>query len=149
MTRGLVVTAVLLALAAVPARAEEARARPGRYSVGPLWLTPRLQLKDAGVDTNVFQTRDARTRDAVAVIRPRLDGSMKLGRRLRATGHGYLDLNYFRRQGEESSRDFYGEGDATLDLGPFALLGGGGGGQFSQRFSIDVDERLPRQERHG
>ncbi|MET0554029.1 MAG: hypothetical protein ABW221_13380, partial [Vicinamibacteria bacterium] len=26
---------------------------------------------------------------------------------------------------------------------------GGGGGQFSQRFSIDVDERLPRQERHG
>jgi hypothetical protein len=29
------------------------------------------------------------------------------------------------------------------------LLGGGGGGQFRQRFSIDLDERLPRQEKHA
>ena len=145
----LVAAAALLVCAAVPARAEEARTRPGRYRVGPLWLTPRLQLKDAGVDTNVFQTRDEPTRDAVAVVSPRVDGSMQLGRRLRATGFGFLDVNYYRRQGEERSTDFYGEGDATLDLGPFVLLGGGGGGQFSQRFSIDVDERLPRQEKHG
>lgn len=141
--------ALVLALAAAPARAEEARVRPGKYRVGPFRLTPRVQLKDAGVDTNVFQTRDAPTRDAVAVVSPRVDGWLEIGRRLRATGFGYLDLNYYRRQGEESSRDFYGEGDATLDLGPFVLLGGGGGGQFSQRFSIDVDERLPRQEKHA
>ena len=145
----LVGTALLLALGAAPAGSEEPRVRPGKYRVGPFWLTPRVQLKDAGVDTNVFQTRDQPTRDAVAVVRPRVDGSMEVGRRLRATGFGYLDLNYYRRQGEESSTDFYGEGDATLDLGPFVLLGGGGGGQFSQRFSIDVDERLPRQEQHG
>jgi hypothetical protein len=143
------VVALPLALAAAPARAEETRARPGKYRLGPFWLTPRVQLKDAGVDTNVFQTRDRPTRDTVAVVSPRVDGSMKIGRRLRATGFGFLDLNYYRRQDEESSTDFYGEGDATLDLGPFVLLGGGGGGQFSQRFSIDVDERLPRQEKHA
>jgi hypothetical protein len=141
--------ALVLALSAVPAAAEEPSARPGKYRVGPFRLTPRLQLKDAGVDTNVFQTRHAPTRDAVVVVSPRLDGTMRIGRRLRAAGFGYLDLNHYRRQGEESSRDFYGEGDATLDLGPFAILGGGGGGQFSQRFSIDVDERLPRQEKHA
>jgi len=141
--------ALLLALGSAPARSEEVRARPGKYRVGPFWLTPRVQLRDAGVDTNVFQTRDQPTRDAVAVVRPRVDGSMEVGRRLRATGFGYLDLNHYRRQGEEGSTDFYGEGDATLDLGPFVLLGGGGGGQFSQRFSIDVDERLPRQEKHA
>jgi hypothetical protein len=149
MTVPLLSAAALLALAAASARAEEPRARPGRYRLGPMWLTPRVQLTDAGVDTNVFQTRHAPTRDAVAVVRPRVDGAMALGRRLRLSGHGFLDLNYYRRQGEERSTDFYGEGDAALDLGPFVLLGGGGGGQFSQRFSIDVDERLPRQEKHG
>jgi hypothetical protein len=142
---------VLFAVAAagLPVLAEEPRARPGTFRLGPLSLTPRLQLKDAGVDTNVFQTRDAPTRDATAIVSPRVDGSLKVGRRLRATGFGSLDLNYYRRQGEERGTDFYGEGDAALDLGAFVLLGGGGGGQFSQRFSIDVDERLPRQEKHG
>lgn len=149
MTAGAALAAAALLLGAAAARADEARTRPGRLRVGPLWLTPRLQLQDAGVDTNVFQTRDRPTRDAFAVVRSRVDGTLKLGRRLRATGYGFLDLNYYRRQGEERSTDFYGEGDAALDLGPFALLGGGGGGQFAQRFSIDVDERLPRQEKHA
>lgn len=141
--------ALVLALSAVPAAAGEPSARPGKYGLGPFRVTPRVQLKDAGVDTNVFQTRDAPTRDAVVVVSPRLDGTLRIGRRLRATGFGYLDFNHYRRRGEERSRDFYGEGDATLDLGPFVLLGGGGGGQFRQRFSIDVDERLPRQEKHA
>jgi hypothetical protein len=72
-----------------------------------------------------------------------------VGRRLRLRGLGLLDFNYYRQQGQERSTDFYGAGDAELDLGPFTLLGGGGGGEFSQRFSIDIDERLLRQEKYG
>jgi hypothetical protein len=60
-----------------------------------------------------------------------------------------LETNYYQRQDDQRSTDFYGEGRAELDLGPFTLFGGGGGGQFTQRFSIDVDERLKRQEKQG
>jgi hypothetical protein len=141
---------VLAALAfAGAARAQSPDSRPGRYRLGPLRVTPRIELKNAGVDTNVFQTLEDPTRDEVAIVSPRLDGTMEVGRRLRLRGFGFVDFNYYRRQGEERSNDFYGEGDAELDLGPFTLLGGGGGGEFTQRFSIDVDERIPRQEKHG
>lgn len=146
----LAVVALLALALAGGARAQTTTAQAqGRYRIGPLRVTPRIVLKNAGVDTNVFQTLDAPTRDEVVIVSPRLDGTMEVGRRLRVRGFGYLDLNYYRRQGEEGSTDFYGEGDAELDLGPFTLLGGGGGGQFNQRFSIDIDERLLRQEKHA
>jgi hypothetical protein len=141
----------LAAWAALPlaAGAAEPQARPGRYRLGPLHLTPRLQIKNAGVDTNVFQTLQGPVRDEVVVLSPRLEGALPVGRRLRLTGLGLLEANYYRRQGEERSTDYYGEGRGELDLGPFTLFGGGGGGRFTQRFSIDVDERLERQEEHG
>jgi hypothetical protein len=143
--------AALVAWLALPAglSAAETRKRPGRYRLGPVYVTPHLQLKNAGVDTNVFQTLVRPTRDEVVVLSPRVEGAMPVGRRLRLTGLGLLEMNYYRRQGEERSNDFYGEGRSELDLGPFTFFGGGGGGQFTQRFSIDVDERLKRQEKHG
>jgi hypothetical protein len=142
---------VLLLGALVPALAASAekRKRPGLYRLGPIYVTPRLQLKNAGVDTNVFQTARDPVRDDVVVLSPRLDGVVPVGRRLRITGLTYLELAYYRRQGEERSVDYYGEARAELELRPLTLFGGGGGGQFTQRFSIDVDERLPRQEAHA
>jgi hypothetical protein len=129
--------------------AAETRKRPERLRLGPLYFTPRIQIKNAGVDTNVFQTLEKPTRDAVVVVSPSVDGALPIGRRLLLTGRGLLELHRYRRQGEEGSTDFYGEGRAEADLGPLTLFGGGGGGQFTQRFSIDVDERLLRQEKHG
>jgi hypothetical protein len=112
-------------------------------------LTFRLQLKNAGIDTNVFQTFQDPVRDAVVVLSPRVDGVVPVGRRLRITGFGLLERSYYRRQGQERSTDFYGEGRADLDLGSLHLFGGGGGGRFTQRFSLDVDERLPRHEKRA
>jgi hypothetical protein len=137
----------LLALATSAAAQE--RKKPGRYKIGPLYVTPRLDLRNAGVDTNVFQTLNDPVQDTVVIISPRIDGGMVVGRRLRLSGFGLLDLNYYRTQGNERSTDFFGGGDVELDVGSFTLLGGGGGGQFSQRFSIDIDERLLRQEKYA
>ena len=36
-----------------------------------------------------------------------------------------------------------------MDLGPFTLIGGGGALQARQLYSIDIDERILRQERWG
>ena len=49
----------------------------------------------------------------------------------------------------ERSTDPGGEGRAEVDLGPFTLIGGGGALQARQLYSIDIDERILRQERWG
>ena len=83
------------------------------------------------------------------MVTPRVEGALPIGRRLRLTGLGYAGLNYFQRQDDQRSVDFAGEGKGELFLGPFTFFGGGSGGQFTQRFSIDVDDRLERQEKRG
>lgn len=141
-----VVAAALLTVAG--SNAAEPRRPKGRHHLGPISLTPRVEVR-SGIDTNVFQRLEDPTRDGVVIVSPRLDGGMSVGRRLTLTGSGLLDYNYYRRQGDERSKDFSGEGAAEFRLGRLTLFGGGGGGQFTQRFSIDIDERLKRQEKRG
>lgn len=131
------------------APAEEAKKHGKRHRLGPLYVNATLELKNAGVDTNVFQTLQDPVKDQVVVVGPRLDGELDLGTRLHATGFGFAEMHYYRRQGEERSTDFYGQGDTSLALGPWTLSGGGGGGQFTQRVSIEVDDRLTHQEKRG
>jgi len=147
-TRSIIAGAIAGLLLVGGAASAQERKRPGRYRLGPVYVTPRLQIKEAGVDTNVFQTLQNPTRDEVVVFGPRLESTMTL-RRLRVTSLAFLEVNYFHREGEERFTDFYGDGKAELDVGPLTFFGGGGGGQFHNRFSIDVDERLKRQEKRG
>ena len=143
--------AVILGPLAQPGSAAEAprKPRPGRFKLGPLFLTPRLQLKNAGVDTNVFNSSVATVGDTVVVLSPTLDAALPVGKRLRLSGRGFLDLNYFERQRTQRSTDGYAEGRAELDVGRVMFFGGGGGGHFRQRFSLELDERLLREEKRG
>jgi hypothetical protein len=145
------VAAAALVASALPASAaeREKKKRPGRFRVGPVYLTPKLQLKNAGVDTNVFNQRTDEIADTSVVLSPTVLAAWPIGRRLRLTGESHVDLNYFRRQSSERSADFGGEGRAEVDVGPFTLFGAGGGGQSRQRFSIDLDQRVLRHERWG
>jgi hypothetical protein len=141
--------AAALVASAVPAIAaeREKKKRPGRFRVGPIYLTPKLQLKNAGVDTNVFNQRTDEIADTSVVLSPTVLAAWPIGRRLRLTGESHVDLNYFRRQSSERSTDFGGEGRAEVDVSRFTFFGAGGGGQSRQRFSIDVDQRVLRHER--
>jgi hypothetical protein len=143
--------AAALVASALPASAaeREKKKRPGRFRVGPVYLTPKLQLKNAGVDTNVFNQRTDEIPDTSVVLSPTVLAAWPIGRRLRLTGESHVDLNYFRRQSSERSTDFGGEGRAEVDVSRFTFFGAGGGGQSRQRFSIDVDQRVLRQERWG
>lgn len=136
------------ALLAVPLRAAERPQGEERYHLGPVWVTPSFRFH-SGVDTNVFRTLGAPVEDRVMVASPRLRGFWPVVRRLRLRGLVFGDFNYYQREGEERSVDFYGEGSAELDAGPFTAFGGGGGGRLTQRVSIDVDERLDRQEKRA
>jgi hypothetical protein len=143
---GLLAALAVLALAHA-AQGAERPARRGRFRLGPFHLTPRFELRNAGVDTNVFATRTDPIPDTAVVGRASLDGFLPVGKRLLFSGDGYLDLNYFRREESERSLDFGGEGLAELQAGRFRLFGGGGGLQAKQRFSVEVTERVLRQER--
>ena len=119
----------------------------GRFSLGPIRVAPRIELRNAGVDTNVFNSAATPVADTAVVLRTSLDGYLPVRGRIRLWGTGYTDFNYFRRESTERSTDFGGSGHAEMPVGPFVLFGGGGGGQARQRASIDLDERVVRQER--
>jgi len=142
-------TLVLTAGTLPAAAAERQKKRPGRFRVGPVYLTPKLALKNAGVDTNVLNQRTGEISDTSIVLSPTVEGALPVGRRIRLTGETHVDLNYFRREHTERSTDFGGEGRAELDFGPLTLFGAGGGGHSRQRFSTDIDQRVPRHERWG
>jgi len=118
----------------------------GRVRVGPLALTPRFELRNAGVDTNVFLTPTEPTRDTSVVLRGSLDGYLPVGPRLRLVGAGWLDFNYFKTISAESSTDPGGEGHFEFDIWRLTLIGGGGGFRSRQLYTTDIDERIERRE---
>lgn len=140
---------VVAPLATAASRDDWKRHPPGRFHVGPFWLTPKIELRNAGVDTNVYNQLANPVADNSVVIRPGLRAALPVGRRIRLEGGGYVDLNYFRGQQTERSNDFGGDGRGEVDFGPFTFFGGGGGLQARQRASIDLDERVRRQEQFG
>jgi len=88
---------VLLAVLAVasPARAQEQEpVKDGRFITGPLAWTPTFELRDAGIDSNVFNTPTDPKEDMTATARSQVDSVLKLGL-LRATTVGSLAYNYF------------------------------------------------------
>jgi hypothetical protein len=140
------VLAAVVALAARGAPAADPAKRPGRYKHGPLYFTPRLELKNAGVDTNLFLTQTGEVPDTSIVLSGGAEGVLPVGSRLRLSGRGSVDFNYFHRLVSERSTDPSGEGLAELTLGRLMLFGGGGGSSSRQRFSIEFDARVPRHE---
>jgi putative beta-barrel porin BBP2 len=154
------VLAVAIPLVASASFAAETRKRPGRYRVGPLYFSPRLELRNAGVDTNVLRARTRPVKDRSVLFRPSVTVFLPAGRRLRVDGEGFLDAQYFHREGSQRSLDFGLDGRARLDLGRITLFAGGGGLQVRQRFlpdleplvarqPFDLDHRLLRNEKWG
>jgi Putative beta-barrel porin 2 len=151
-SRAPVATALAAAFAlgaAVAASAQYNKTEPPktRYRVGPVRFNPKIELKNAGKDTNAVLDPANPVADTSIVVRGTLVGFMPVRSRLRLYGEGWLDWSWFQTFSTESSTDPGGQGHAELDLGPFTLVGGGGGFQARQLYSIDIDQRLLRQER--
>src|SRR4029079_10297055 len=91
--RSMVLLAVLMM--ASGARAQEPE-KDGRFITGPLAWTPTFELRDAGVDSNVFNTPTDAKQDVTATARSQVDSVLKLGV-LRATTVGAVEYNYFEQ----------------------------------------------------
>jgi hypothetical protein len=139
-----------LAAAATSASAQYTRTDPPRRAVfrlGPVQLNPKLELRNAGKDDNVFVDSTNPVSDTSIVLRGSVEGFVPVRSRLRLYGEAWLDWSYFRTYDTERSTDPGGEGRAEFDIGPFTLVGGGGALQARQLFSTDIDERTLRQEK--
>ena len=95
---------------------EEAAERPGRYRLGPFYLTPKFNFGPIGLDTNVLYTSTDRQADVAVQLGPGLDTVVLLGRTGRFYARGNLDYLYFVRT--ESQRRLVGGA-----LGGLSLLG--------------------------
>ncbi len=147
-TAAALAAAILLA-AAAPAAAQYNRTEPPktRFRVGPLRFNPKLELRNAGRDSNTTLDPTNPLADTSIIVRGSVEGFVPVGRRVRLFGEGWLDWNYYRRYSTERSTDPGGEGRAEVDVGPFTFQAGGGGLQARQLYSIDIDERILRQEK--
>lgn len=145
---GAILALALFGCAVSTRAADEPRPRAGRYRVGPLFLTPKLDLKNLGVDTNVFADESTRVSDTIIDLSPSLTIA-PAGRRLRVSGLASLDFNHFVEQASERSTDHFVTGRIERDIGPATLIGGAGEGRFRERFAFEEEERIARGETHA
>jgi len=66
-----------------------------RFHVGPVYVNPSLQLKELGIDTNVFNTADDPRSDFTTTIEPQATAWLPISHRFTLQGTGGVDLVYY------------------------------------------------------
>src|SRR5512133_1529400 len=114
---------ILLALAflslALPVCAQEDQSDPSktaRIHIGPLALNPAIQIKDVGIDTNVFNTWVNPQSDFTATLGPTADYWLRIGRTQLS---GKADIGYAYFQEFASQRAFNGGVSARYEVNLF------------------------------
>src|SRR3989442_9042898 len=110
--RGLIATGALLVALVAEADAQD------RFQTGPVAWTPVITLREAGVDTNMFDEPSNPKRDTTAVVSPQVTATITLAT-MRLTTAGAADFVYFERY--TSERGINGRGTARLDV-PWSRL---------------------------
>jgi hypothetical protein len=131
--------AVVSAQELIDPLADEAEA--ARFHFGPLAVTPALEIRQVGVDTNVFNTADDAQRDFTAAIGPRALYWFRAGR-LRIRGESGLAYYYFREFAVQRALGTENELKVALPLNrvtPFVI------GEYTntqQRPDYEIDARI-------
>ena len=95
--------------------------------VGPFYVNPTVQLKEFGVDTNVFYQTGNNASDFTVTIGPQADVAVPVARRGLLTARLGTDLVYFARYSSERSVD------------PFAMIRGE---LYARRVTLFVEDSV-------
>ncbi|HXG70790.1 MAG TPA: outer membrane beta-barrel protein [Gemmatimonadaceae bacterium] len=79
--------------------------KDARGHLGPFYLTPGIQLKELGVDTNVFNSSDDPQSDFMFNVSPKLNVWLPIARRALLTTTVATDLVWYANYGSERSVD--------------------------------------------
>lgn len=94
--------AICLAPSICRAQTPEDLRRDAQMHFGPLYLTPRLALKEFGVDTNVFNNGEDQ-RDFTVTLAPHANAWVPFGRRALLTTGAGADVVYYQQFASERS----------------------------------------------
>jgi hypothetical protein len=139
-------TIVLLAALAMPsaARAQEPP-KEGRFITGPLAWTPTFELRDAGIDSNVFNTPSDAKEDVTATARSQVDSVLKLGL-LRATTVGSLAYNYFEQYTSQRGLNRRVATELEMPATRFSPNVSASWARIKDRSGNEIDIRTPRTD---
>ena len=112
-----------------------------RFTFGPLGLTPKLAIRDIGLDSNVFRTAIEPAHDFTATLAPGVDATMRLGR-ARFRLDSQLEWLYFRTFDQQRSFNFSELGRIDLDMVHVSPFVRGEYTQTRQQPTPEIDVRV-------
>ncbi len=121
---------------------------PPRFQFGPLGLTPRVSLKDVGVDTNPLNQAVAPERSVTATLVPGVDSWLRIGR-ARLSAKTSVEWLYFSRSSTQRSFNLNQEARAELALNRVTPFVAGGYLRTRQRPNLEVDLRVQQHTTTG
>lgn len=145
-------TFVLLALVLAPAVLRAQGVLPpdapdtARIRIGPVALQPRLEIRELGVDTNVFNDADGPREDFVFSIRPGADARLRFGA-VRLSYRGWTEGIYYRKYEDERAVNSFGEFRGELRLARVIPYFSIAGLETQERPNAEIDLRADRVER--
>lgn len=137
---------ICLGLCAVNAAAQDEidEARKSRLKMMGVYVTPTLQLKEFGIDSNVFNQPGEQTPDFTATLSPGANLAVPFTHRALVTSHVDADFVYYARYANQRSIN----PNVTLRAKAFAhrltLFGGGSYLNSRERLNQEIDARARR-----
>jgi hypothetical protein len=146
------VSAFLLALAVVWPSVSAAQIADGsdtaRFHLGPLSLTPKLAIRNLGLDTNVFNTKDEPLQDFTVTLTPGVDAWLRVGRGL-FTSKTIVDWDYYQTASSERAFNFGEDWRVDVDLTHVQPRVAGEYLRTRQRPNDEIDARVQQKRMAG
>ena len=121
---------------------------PSRFVIGPLAWTPIIALRDAGVDSNVFNSPRTETpkQDVTGSLTPSVDSVLRLGV-MRLVTQGRADFLYFERYANERAINGRVAGRLQFPTTRVHPVLSASWERTNERSSNEIDVRAPRTEK--
>ncbi len=148
MVKHSILTAACLMALAMPALLE-AQAFPedvpeSKFRFGPIGFTPRIALKNIGVDTNPLNQSGTPERDFTVTLEPGVDSLLRIGRG-RLIGKTGVEWHYFNRLPGERSINLNQDVRAEVELNRVMPFVAGSYVRTRRRPNLEIDARVQQR----
>lgn len=141
---------LVVVLALLPAMVS-AQDRPdpretARIHIGPLYMTPTFQVRQLGVDTNVFNESENPKSDFTFTFGPALDLWVPVTRRFLLTTRSEAGLVYFQKYADQRSIDPRVLVRADVMLRRLSVFGENDFKWSKERANLEIDDRVRQRD---
>lgn len=142
MLKPIVVLALVLAPGAALAQVRPDPRTEARIHVGPVYMTPSAQMRNLGLDTNVFNESENPKSDFTYTIAPRIDLWLPVTRRFLLTNRSEAGLVYYQKYVDQRSIDphFFTRGDIFLRRS--SVFAENDFKWSKERTNLEIDDRI-------